>query len=106
VTNLLENSVRYTAAGGRVEVHVATLGDVVQVVIEDTAPGVPETWLPRLGERFFRVESSRNRNLGGAGLGLALCQQILAAHQGRLEFAPSRFGGLRVCMILKRAGAA
>ena len=104
MTNLLENSVRYTVAGGRSEVAGAVIGDELHIVIEGSAPGVPGPSLDRLGERFFRVEASRNRQLGGAGLGLALSRQILEAHAGRLEFGPSPLGGLRPTMILKLEG--
>jgi len=104
VTNLLENSVRYTATGGRIQVAGAVVGDELHIVIEDSAPGVPAPSLDRLGERFFRVESSRNRQFGGAGLGLALSRQILEVHKGRLEFGPSPLGGLRATIILKLEG--
>jgi two-component system sensor histidine kinase BaeS len=104
VTNLLENSVRYTAAGGRIQLVGAVIGNELHIVIEDSAPGVPAASLDRLGERFFRVEASRNRQLGGAGLGLALSRQILAAHAGRLEFGPSPLGGLRATIVLKLEG--
>ena len=104
VTNLLENSVRYTATGGRIGVAGVVIGDELHIVIEDSAPGVPAPSLDRLGERFFRVESSRNRQFGGAGLGLALSRQILEVHKGRLEFGPSPLGGLRATIILKLEG--
>jgi len=60
--------------------------------------------LDRLGERFFRVEASRNRQLGGAGLGLALSRRILEAHAGRMEFGPSPLGGLRATIVLMLEG--
>jgi two-component system, OmpR family, sensor histidine kinase BaeS len=100
ITNLLENSVRYTAAGGRVEVSGTVSGDELQIAIDDSSPGVPDPLLVRLGERFFRVEPSRNRQLGGSGLGLALCKQILDLHGGRLTFAQSPLGGLRAVVVL------
>ncbi len=101
LANLLENCVRYTDAGGRIEVQGTVAGDTLRIAIDDSAPGVPEQSLRRLGERFFRVEPSRNRHLGGAGLGLGLCRQILEAHDGRLEFTPSPLGGLRATLVLK-----
>jgi two-component system, OmpR family, sensor histidine kinase BaeS len=104
VTNLLENSVRYTAPGGRIQIIGAVIGHELHIVIEDSAPGVPVSSLDRLGERFFRVEASRNRQFGGAGLGLALSRQILEVHAGRLEFGPSPLGGLRATIILKLEG--
>lgn len=100
IGNLLENSVRYTDAGGRIEISGALVGDQLQLVIDDSAPAVPADLLDRLGERFFRVESSRNRQLGGAGLGLALSRQIIEAHDGRLTFATSPLGGLRATLVL------
>jgi two-component system sensor histidine kinase BaeS len=100
MTNLLENSVRYTAAGGRVEVNGGASGDELRITIDDSSPGVPESLLARLGERFFRVEASRNRRFGGAGLGLALCRQILDVHGGHLVFAQSPLGGLRAVVVL------
>ncbi|WP_460735355.1 ATP-binding protein [Lysobacter tyrosinilyticus] len=100
VTNLLENCVRYTAAGGCIELRGEVVDDALHVTIDDSAPGVPELALGRLGERFFRTDSSRSDALGGAGLGLALCRQIVEAHGGRLEFATSALGGLRVRIVL------
>ncbi len=101
IANLLENCTRYTATGGKIEVHSALVDDQLQIVIQDSAPSVPASSLARLGERFFRVESSRSRQLGGTGLGLAMCKQIVAAHKGRLKFEPSPLGGLRVTVLLK-----
>jgi two-component system sensor histidine kinase BaeS len=100
LANLLENSARYTAAGGSVALTGAVADNAIHIIVDDSAPGVPAASLERLGERFFRLEESRSRSSGGSGLGLALCRQILAAHGGRLVFAPSPLGGLRAMMIL------
>lgn len=100
LANLLENSVRYTASGGNVAISGDVVGKAVHITIDDSAPGVPAASLDRLGERFFRLDESRSRISGGSGLGLALCRQILAAHGGRLLFAPSPLGGLRATLIL------
>jgi len=98
--NLLENCLRYTATGGRVEITGISAGGVLRIAFDDTAPGVPAASLPRLGERFYRVDASRSRKLGGAGLGLALCRRILEAQGGSLEFADSALGGLRATVVL------
>jgi two-component system sensor histidine kinase BaeS len=99
--NLLENSVRYTRPGGKVALHAQVDGPWLDILIDDSAPGVPADALPHLAERFYRVEQSRNRDLGGAGLGLALCQRIADAHGATLEFSASPLGGLRVSVRLK-----
>ena len=100
IRNVLENSVRYTASGGRIEIGGCVVDNQLRIVVDDSAPGIPESSLGRLGERFFRVDDSRSRQSGGSGLGLALSRQIVAAHDGRLEFATSPLGGLRVILTL------
>lgn len=92
--NLFENTLRYTDRGGRVKIGLKNTDQGVELAIEDSAPGVPAALLPRLFERLFRVESSRNRSLGGAGLGLALCRSIVGGHQGDIEASASSIGGL------------
>jgi len=101
--NLLENSARYTDAGGRVRVAVRRDQDRVAIDFDDSAPGVPPDALPRLFERFFRVEASRSRANGGAGLGLALCRSIADAHGGDIRAEHSPLGGLRVRVTLPAA---
>lgn len=99
-SNLLENSARYTAAGGCVSLAGEVEGGQVRIDLDDSAPAVPDAVMHRLGERFFRVDASRSRDHGGSGLGLALSRQIVEAHGGRLTFATSPLGGLRVCVTL------
>ncbi|TDR41131.1 two-component system sensor histidine kinase BaeS [Tahibacter aquaticus] len=100
LSNLLENCVRYTDPGGAVDVQWVVAGKELHIVVDDTAPGVAQAALARLGERFFRPDPSRNRQTGGSGLGLALCRQIVEAHGGRLEFSASPLGGLRARVVL------
>lgn len=98
--NLLNNSLRYTDPGGRVR--VATHGTNGELIIDfdDSAPGVTDAELEHLFERFYRVEASRNRESGGAGLGLAICRNIVEAHNGRIEAQHSPLGGVRVRITL------
>ena len=98
--NLLENSARYTDPGGTVRVTARRNGAGVKIDFEDSAPGVPAEALPRLFERFYRVEGSRSRANGGAGLGLAIVRSVVEAHDGTIEAAASALGGLRVTISL------
>lgn len=100
VGNLLENSLRYTDAGGGVLITSRVEKNRWILCLDDTAPGVPDEALHQLGTRFFRVERSRNRALGGSGLGLALSQRIAEAHGGKLQFSHSQLGGLRATLSL------
>ncbi|WP_232219927.1 sensor histidine kinase efflux regulator BaeS [Pseudogulbenkiania sp. MAI-1] len=96
--NLLENAVRYTDPGGKLRVGVNRDGDRLRVDFQDSEPAVPPEALPRLFERLYRVEGSRNRASGGAGLGLALCRSIVEAHGGEIEARPSPLGGLWISL--------
>ena len=105
LANLLENSIRYTAPGGVVRLHCEAGAGSVTLVVDDSAPGMSQADMGHLGERFFRADASRSRALGGAGLGLALSQRIVAQHGGALQFAASPLGGLRVTVTLSKASA-
>ncbi|ALM84678.1 ATP-binding protein [Bordetella sp. N] len=96
MNNLLENALRYTDPGGRVQIDVRTEGRQLVVVCQDSAPGVAAQHLPRLFDRLYRVDASRSRESGGAGLGLAICQRIVESHRGTIKAMPSPLGGLAV----------
>ena len=89
--NLMDNAVKYTPAGGRVTITARRAADgpspVVEVEIRDSGVGIPASELPRLSERFYRVDKARSRELGGTGLGLAIVKHIVQAHGGQLEIA-------------------
>lgn len=100
VDNLLKNSLRYTDKGGRVMISAWMADGLVHIKVEDSAPGVTDEVLPCLFERFYRAEESRNTASGGAGLGLAICHNIVEAHQGRIEAWHSPLGGLQIVVSL------
>ena len=104
--NLMENSQRYTAAGGRVRLTCRGTPAGVRIELEDSAPGVEPARIPQLFERFYRADPSRSRESGGAGLGLAICRNIAAAHGGSIEAAPSPLGGLKLTVSLPARGPA
>ncbi len=82
--NLLENSMRYTETGGRIEVGVAAAPGEALLSVSDTGLGIPESDLPYVFERFFRSKSSRHAYPGGSGLGLSIVRWIVEAHKGRV----------------------
>jgi two-component system sensor histidine kinase BaeS len=103
--NILENAARYADAGARVRARCRRDGPFVEAVIEDSGPGVPDEYLDKLFDRFYRLEGSRNRATGGSGLGLAICRGIIAAHDGTLVAARSPLGGLALTLRLPAAAA-
>ena len=94
--NLLDNSLRYTDAPGKVSVTLQTSARHVLVAIEDSAPGVPEAELARVFEPLYRADAARSRHSGGSGLGLAICNAIALAHGATIQAKPSSLGGLRI----------
>jgi signal transduction histidine kinase len=92
VWNLVENALRYTPRGGRVELGLSGRGGEILLRVRDTGVGIPDQHLPRIFERFYRVDKARSRNSGGTGLGLAIVKSIAEAHGGRVEVesAPGR----------------
>jgi two-component system phosphate regulon sensor histidine kinase PhoR len=93
--NLLSNAVRYTPAGGRVTLAWEDGPEGAAFSVEDTGAGIAPEHIPRLTERFYRVDRSRSRETGGTGLGLAIVKHALARHQANLEIASSAGAGSR-----------
>jgi len=82
LVNLLDNAVKYSSDGGSVYVHAAEENDFLCISVRDTGPGIPAASIPRLFERFYRVDSGRSRKEGGTGLGLAIVKHIVQLHGG------------------------
>ena len=99
-SNLLENSIRYTDAGGEVSLTATIVDENVRIEIADSPPGVSPEECEKLFERLYRVESSRSRVGGGSGLGLAICKNIVDAHDGSIRAQPSTLDGLSVIIEL------
>jgi signal transduction histidine kinase len=85
LSNLIDNALQYTQAGDAVRIAVTNHGPMVTTRVRDTGAGIPDEDLPHIFDRFYRVEKSRNREQGGAGLGLAIAQKIVHLHDQQLE---------------------
>ncbi|MBI5560884.1 MAG: PAS domain-containing sensor histidine kinase [Deltaproteobacteria bacterium] len=90
--NLLDNAIKYTPADGMVNVKVSSSGTEIRVDVKDTGIGIPPGDIPRIFERFYRVDKARSRDLGGTGLGLAIVKHIIHSLNGRVwvDSAPSK----------------
>jgi heavy metal sensor kinase len=101
--NLVENGVKYTPAGGRVELSVEADGGEAVLAVEDTGPGIDPADVARIFEPFVRLDTARSRGTGGSGLGLAIARSIVVAHRGALGVARPAGGGSRFTIRLPLA---
>ncbi len=103
IANLLDNALKYTPAGGRVEIAAKTMGGEMLLSVRDTGIGIPPEELPRIWERLYRGDKSRSER--GLGLGLSLVRAIVQAHGGRVTVESEPEGGSRFVLHLPSAGA-
>lgn len=99
-SNIFENSYRYTDEKGKIQFNYQRLNNRIRLSIADSTPGVPENQLDKMFDRLHRVEKSRNRKTGGAGLGLTIVKTIVEAHDGTIMAKPSSLGGVDVMIEL------
>lgn len=100
IMNLIENSCRYTDQPGKIEVSAHRQEQHIEIIVRDSAPAVPDDAIPKLFDKLYRVESSRNRQTGGSGLGLSICKNIVEAHFGSVIARASQLGGLEMVVTL------
>lgn len=105
VVNLLDNAIKYTLEGGKVVLTVQAHKNKAVLEVADTGIGIPAEALPRVFERFFRVDKARSRAEGGAGLGLSIVKSICAAHDGRVEVNSTPGQGSRFRVELPLSGS-
>ena len=103
VVNLVDNAIKYTPEGGRIRVRVNAQDGSAWIEVSDTGPGIPVEHRARVFERFYRIDKSRSREIGGAGLGLSLARLAVEAHGGRIELDSSDSGGATFRIVLPSA---
>lgn len=103
ITNLITNSIRYGKKGGFTKISFHDMADNILVEIEDNGIGISEESIPRLFERFYRVDKSRNRHSGGTGLGLAIVKHIIDAHQQTINVRSAEGEGSVFSFTLSKA---
>ena len=104
-TNLFDNALRHTPPGGRIRVSADVVSDSVRLAVEDTGSGIPSDQLPRIFERFYRVDAGRARQQGGSGLGLAIVKHLVEAHGGSVEAESALGRGTAIRMTFPANGA-
>jgi two-component system, OmpR family, phosphate regulon sensor histidine kinase PhoR len=105
VGNLLDNAVRYTPPGGRIDVEVGVKEEGIFLEVRDTGIGIPARDLPRIFERFYRVDPARSRQTGGTGLGLSIAKHVVEQHGGRIAAKSELGGGSTFRVILPSVGS-
>jgi two-component system phosphate regulon sensor histidine kinase PhoR len=103
LSNLVDNAVKYTPEGGTVTVSAQMRGDLVALAVTDTGIGIPPEHLPRIFERFYRIDRSRSRALGGTGLGLSIVKHIATSHGGRVDVQSTEGRGSCFTLLLPPA---
>lgn len=104
IVNLLDNAIKYSSEGGQIRIDAEEEGEFITVSVIDSGPGVPAASIPRLFERFYRVDSGRSRTEGGTGLGLAIVKHIVQLHGGNIWVNNNSDGaGATFSFTLKKA---
>jgi two-component system phosphate regulon sensor histidine kinase PhoR len=98
--NLLDNAVKYTPEGGRITIEAKAFEDEIEISVSDTGIGIPSKDLPRIFERFYRVDRARSREVGGTGLGLSIVKHIVEAHGGIVRVDSEIGKGAKFAVVL------
>lgn len=102
LTNLLDNAIKYTPKGGRIGLKVEPINKSVRFEISDTGIGIPQEHIPRIFERFYRVDPARSREMGGTGLGLSIVKHIVHIHHGSIKVESALNAGSKFIITIPR----
>ena len=102
ITNLIDNAIKFNKTKGFIRVYSQDMGDKIKVTIEDSGIGIPEKDMPRIFERFYRVDKARSRELGGTGLGLSIVKHIVELHGGLAGVESTEGLGSKFCFTLPK----
>ena len=103
--NLIDNAIKYNVPQGKIDISTKKETGFVVAEIKDTGIGIPEEGLDRIFDRFYRVDKSRSKEIGGIGLGLSICEEIVKLHGGRIEIKSKLRHGTTVSVYLKGDGS-
>jgi len=101
-TNLIDNAIKFNKDNGKVRIFSEDLGSAEKIIVEDTGIGIPQKDIPRIFERFYRVDKARSRDLGGTGLGLAIVKHIVELHSGSVGVESAETSGSKLFFILPK----
>jgi signal transduction histidine kinase len=106
VGNLVSNAIAYTPKGGFVTLSAERRNDEFKITVADTGTGIPTEAIPKIFDRFYRVDPARAKTLGGTGLGLAIVKSIVQLHRGRIDVQSTLGRGTRIALIFPAGGTA